>query len=341
MRCTSDKTFLFGLKIAITYFSGVNVLLPARCGQLFVCHRTPNRAVLPKSSRRSNGRAPGAWPAFRTESDFAAAVLENWKTSPLSRYKLLEGFEKIKVNTGVVDLLAVDDAKQEILVVEVKRKCASHRALGQLLGYMGDVAQAYPLHSVQGAIIAQGFKPQLETALAAVPTVQLYEADPSAKLARYHMPDLPNSDSFAHQGFHDGIEDAPLLKNWNATDWCNTHEILEARFEAGRGNDPLHIKIIARSKTEDEMLVIYTSGNDESFPILSKLILEMGTIMTHRHVRVDGVIVAPSALPRLLAALRAVPNIYFYRMGQPFSLQKFEVAEQVGGEHAINQHNPH
>ena len=76
--------------------------------------------------------------------------------------------------SGIVDLLAVRKTRKELLILELKKKGASHRALGQLLRYMGDAAMLWPELSVHAILVALHAESRLELALAAVPSVTFY-----------------------------------------------------------------------------------------------------------------------------------------------------------------------
>lgn len=259
---------------------------------------------------------------FSFESDLGAVIIQHWESTPFGcDYRLLGEFETVRVETGIVDLVAVNEDKRDLLVIEVKRKQASHKKLGQLLRYMGDMAQAWPNYSIKGAIIAQGCKPMLQVALAAVPTVDFYRVEFPFKLVHQQLPEPVASNEAVAYRSHDGVEDAPLLANWDSAPWGKTHDVLEARFEAGREEDPLYLRVVARNRGGTELLVICTSGAEESFPMISKVVLHMGTLMTKvPNMRVTGALVVRSAKPRLQAALRAVPEIELYSFDLPFQL---------------------
>lgn len=264
---------------------------------------------------------------FAAESDLGAAIVQHWDSTPLgSRYRLVrEKFESIQTKTGTVDLVAVSEERRELLVMEVKRKNASHRKLGQLLRYMGDLAQDWTNYTVRGAIIAQACKSDLQVALVAVPTVEFYRVDSPFRLTRQVLPEapLPSGAFMMREELAKGIENTPLVANWNSTPWGETHSVLEARFEAGRGKDPLHVQVVAKAKKKEQLVVVYASGDQESFPFVSKIVLRMGELMMRApSMEVIGAVIVRKALPRLRAAVRAMPGVECYSLKPPFSLHR-------------------
>ncbi len=77
---------------------------------------------------------------------------------------------------GIIDLLAIDGAKKEFVVIELKKGKGSDVVIGQILKYMGWVKEnlAKSGHPVRGIIIAKDKDEKLEYALKLMPNVNLF-----------------------------------------------------------------------------------------------------------------------------------------------------------------------
>jgi len=125
---------------------------------------------------------------FGLERHLQEFLRDNWEKTPLGKeWKLYEedgdpeaGYE-YPCGIGRIDLLAKHRTAQRWLVVELKRSQSSDQTVGQVLRYMGWVAQhlAAPGDSVEGLVIAHEADEGIAYALAAVPSVrlQLYEVE--------------------------------------------------------------------------------------------------------------------------------------------------------------------
>ena len=148
------------------------------------------------------GELPPAPPALDpTIEDLASFALEkhledflaqNWAQTELGRdYDIYtEDGEQVgqqyQSDTGPMDILAIRKDKKELLVVELKKGRASDAVVGQVLRYMGYVAQelAEEGQSVKGVIIAQDDDPKVRRALAVAPNISFYRYQISFKLQK-------------------------------------------------------------------------------------------------------------------------------------------------------------
>jgi restriction system protein len=130
--------------------------------------------------------------AFAIEKHLEDFLVENWAQTELGRdYDIYEE-EGEKVgqqypsDTGPLDILAIKKDKSELLVVELKKGRASDAVVGQVLRYMGYVAQelAEPGHQVRGAIVALEDDQRIRRALAVTPSVAFFRYQVSFKLLR-------------------------------------------------------------------------------------------------------------------------------------------------------------
>lgn len=86
---------------------------------------------------------------------------------------------------GNIDLLAVDKANKEFVVIELKKGRSSDVVIGQILRYMGWVKENLAKdHSVRGIIIAKERDEKLEYALKMTPNLSLFSYIVSFELKR-------------------------------------------------------------------------------------------------------------------------------------------------------------
>jgi endonuclease len=76
------------------------------------------------------------------------------------------------VASGSIDILA-EDVSGALVVIELKRGEAKRDAIGQIVGYMGDLKLEEPNTIVRGVLVAAEFDKSCVSALAAVPNLQL------------------------------------------------------------------------------------------------------------------------------------------------------------------------
>jgi restriction system protein len=129
---------------------------------------------------------------FALEKHLEHFLVQNWAQTELGRdFDIFEeDGEKVgqqyPSDTGPMDVLAVKKDKSELLVVELKKGRASDAVVGQVLRYMGFVAQelADPNQTVRGVIIAQEDDQRLKRALVMTPNISFYRYQVTFKLLK-------------------------------------------------------------------------------------------------------------------------------------------------------------
>ncbi|MEA3349773.1 MAG: endonuclease NucS, partial [Chloroflexota bacterium] len=121
-------------------------------------------------------------------------LIRNWAQTALAKeYDVYEEDDdedgkytgqQYPTDTGRMDILAISKDKQTLLVIELKRGCASDAVVGQILRYMGYVKEelAKDDQSVKGIIIAMDDDQNIQRALAMVPEIEFYRYQVSFKL---------------------------------------------------------------------------------------------------------------------------------------------------------------
>lgn len=130
--------------------------------------------------------------AFALEKHLEDFLVQNWTQTDLGKeYDIYEeDGEKVgqqyPTDTGPLDILALKKDKSELMVVELKKGRASDAVVGQVLRYMGYVAQelAEPGQIVRGVIIALEDDQRIRRALAVTPNIDFYRYQISFKLIR-------------------------------------------------------------------------------------------------------------------------------------------------------------
>ena len=87
---------------------------------------------------------------------------------------IIDGGDERGVESGFIDILA-QDAVGALVVIELKAGHARREALGQILGYMGDIKAEERDASVRGILVAASFDKSCRSAVAIVPAVGLRE----------------------------------------------------------------------------------------------------------------------------------------------------------------------
>lgn len=83
-----------------------------------------------------------------------------------------DGGSERGVESGLIDITATD-SEGAIVVIELKRGRGGREAIGQVLGYMGDVAKEEPSRQVRGILVAADFDQSCKSAAAFVPQLKL------------------------------------------------------------------------------------------------------------------------------------------------------------------------
>jgi hypothetical protein len=82
-----------------------------------------------------------------------------------------DGVERA-VSSGYIDITA-RDADRALVVIELKAGTADRAAIGQILSYMGDLAEEEPETPVRGILVAHNFDSKAKAAARMVPNLQL------------------------------------------------------------------------------------------------------------------------------------------------------------------------
>jgi restriction system protein len=125
--------------------------------------------------------------AFAMEKHLEEFLVKHWRHTELgAEFDILEDEgqrvgQQYQTDTGPLDILAISKDKKRLLVIELKRGCASDDAVGQVLRYVGFVQEqpAFEGKQVEGLIVAADCDKKLQWALKATPNVsfQRYELD--------------------------------------------------------------------------------------------------------------------------------------------------------------------
>lgn len=106
---------------------------------------------------------------FSLERDMQAALRHNIKNLDPNLKIIDDGAER-SVASGFIDITCED--KKSIVVVELKAGKADSRAIGQILGYMGDLNEEEE-KSVRGILVAHDFDNRTKAAARIVPNLEL------------------------------------------------------------------------------------------------------------------------------------------------------------------------
>jgi RecB family endonuclease NucS len=98
------------------------------------------------------------------------AALRHNITNLNPNLKIIDDGAERSVDSGFIDITCEDD--KTIIVVELKAGKADSRAIGQILGYMGDL-QEEEGKPVRGILIAHDFDKRTKAAARIVPTLEL------------------------------------------------------------------------------------------------------------------------------------------------------------------------
>lgn len=106
---------------------------------------------------------------FSLERDMQAAL--RGKITSLDPYlRIIDDGAERAVSSGLIDITCEDNSS--LVVVELKAGKADSRAIGQILGYMGDL-QEESGKTVRGILIAHDFDQRAKSAARVVPTLTL------------------------------------------------------------------------------------------------------------------------------------------------------------------------
>ena len=106
---------------------------------------------------------------FGLERDLQLALRSNIEQLEQG-LKITDGGKEQVVESGRIDIIA-EDGQGATLIIELKAGAADREAIGQILGYMGDMSQKKKL--VRGVLVAGEFTPRAISAARAVPNLVL------------------------------------------------------------------------------------------------------------------------------------------------------------------------
>jgi RecB family endonuclease NucS len=107
---------------------------------------------------------------FSLERDMQAALRHNIERLDPSLRIIDDGAERA-VSSGMIDITCEDG--NTLVVVELKAGKADSRAIGQILGYMGDLHEEEGGKSVRGILVAHDFDRRTKAAARIVPALTL------------------------------------------------------------------------------------------------------------------------------------------------------------------------
>ena len=85
---------------------------------------------------------------------------------------IIDGGVERSVESGFIDILAQDQAGA-LVVIELKSGLAKREAIGQIVGYMGDLMAEEPGVPVRGILVAADFDKSCRSGVRAIPTLNL------------------------------------------------------------------------------------------------------------------------------------------------------------------------
>jgi restriction system protein len=130
--------------------------------------------------------------AFALEKHLEDFLVANWAQTELARdFDIYEDDgervgRQYPTDTGPMDILCISKDRRTLLVVELKKGRASDAVVGQVLRYMGFVADtlAEDNQSVRGVIIALDDDLRMRRALSMVPSISFYRYEISFRLLK-------------------------------------------------------------------------------------------------------------------------------------------------------------
>lgn len=84
-----------------------------------------------------------------------------------------DGAER-SVHSGFIDITCEDGKDGALVVVELKAGVADSRAIGQILGYMGDLSDEEDGRTIRGILVAHEFDKRTQSAARVVPSLELF-----------------------------------------------------------------------------------------------------------------------------------------------------------------------
>lgn len=106
------------------------------------------------------------------ERDMQAALRRHIERLGATLTIIDDGAER-SVHSGFIDITCRDDRDGALVVIELKAGKADSRAIGQILGYMGDLAEEEEATIVRGILVAHEFDKRSQSAARVVPSLSL------------------------------------------------------------------------------------------------------------------------------------------------------------------------
>jgi hypothetical protein len=128
---------------------------------------------------------------FYMEKQLEDFIISNWEKTELGKkYDLIyeDGelvSQQYRTDIGPIDILAIDKASKNFVVIELKRNQTSDDTVGQLTRYMGWVKRHKNDSNVHGIIVAGQFDKKLSYAMAMVPNIEVFLYEVSFNLREY------------------------------------------------------------------------------------------------------------------------------------------------------------
>lgn len=113
--------------------------------------------------------SPDVWPGF--ERHMQKAFRLNIGQLEVNMQVDDDGVER-RVDSGFIDITA-RDANGRLVVIELKTGVAGHRAVAQILSYMGDIAAEEDTTEIRGMLVAYDFDHKAQAAAKMVPALDL------------------------------------------------------------------------------------------------------------------------------------------------------------------------
>jgi len=90
-----------------------------------------------------------------------------------STLKITDDGAERSVASGLIDITCIDESDGALVVIELKAGCADRRAIGQVLGYIGDISAEEQSKQVRGILVAHEFDKAASAAATVVPQLRL------------------------------------------------------------------------------------------------------------------------------------------------------------------------
>lgn len=130
----------------------------------------PRAGAAPAAEGRDGAQPPDRQ-RLALERDMQTALRRDLAALEPGLTAVDDGAERA-VPSGFIDILA-RDARGRTVVIELKAGRTDSRVIGQILGYMGDIAEEDPDTAVRGIIVAHDFDRRTLSAARAVPDLAL------------------------------------------------------------------------------------------------------------------------------------------------------------------------